>query len=142
MPSIECRRWGRVIGFAVVLTMAFAAWPGAYAQEAAQSDDEDVPEIAADMEADVPEPPADIDKGRQIAEQSCSGCHAVGVEGASPLPEAPPFRFLGRNYPVRYLQEALAEGIVTGHPDMPEFAWDPVTINNFISYLETIQVAE
>ncbi|MEW5423062.1 c-type cytochrome [Amorphus sp. 3PC139-8] len=94
------------------------------------------------MEDDVPEPAADVEKGQQVAEELCSGCHAVGTEGASSLPEAPPFRFLGRNYPVRYLQEALAEGIVTGHPDMPEFAWDPVTINNFIAYLETIQVPE
>lgn len=82
---------------------------------------------------------ADVEKGRAIAEESCSGCHAIGPTGESPLPEAPAFRTLGQRYPVESLQEALAEGIVTGHPDMPEVAWDPDTIALFLAYLASIQ---
>ena len=39
---------------------------------------------------------------------------------------APPFRDLPKRYPVENLAEALAEGIVTGHPARPRFilrAW-------------------
>jgi cytochrome c len=38
---------------------------------------------------------------------------------------APPFRTLHERYPVEDLVEPLAEGIVTGHPTMPEFRFDP-----------------
>jgi hypothetical protein len=32
---------------------------------------------------------------------------------------------LEARYPLEALEEALAEGIVTGHPDMPQFALEP-----------------
>ena len=38
---------------------------------------------------------------------------------------APPFRLLPQRYPVEHLAEALAEGIVTGHPAMPQFKFHP-----------------
>src|SRR5262249_7203840 len=50
-------------------------------------------------------------------------CHAVGRTGASPHPAAPPFRTLSRKYKIEGLAEALAEGLSTGHPDMPEFVF-------------------
>jgi hypothetical protein len=31
------------------------------------------------------------------------------------------FRTLGKRYPIEALEEALGEGIISGHPDMPEF---------------------
>jgi hypothetical protein len=33
----------------------------------------------------------------------------------------------------------LAEGIVTGHPTMPEFRLDPDQIENLIAYLKTLE---
>jgi hypothetical protein len=36
------------------------------------------------------------------------------------------------------LQEALAEGIVVGHPDMPEFELAPKQIAAFLSYLKSL----
>jgi mono/diheme cytochrome c family protein len=80
-----------------------------------------------------------LERGHEVAALYCAGCHAIGRTDASPLADAPPFRTLSRNYPVSDLQEALAEGIVTGHPDMPEVAWDPTTIEVFLAYLESIQ---
>ena len=55
--------------------------------------------------------------------------------GESPLRIAPPFRTLHERYPIDDLAEALAEGIVTGHPTMPEFRLDPAQINDVIAYL-------
>ena len=34
---------------------------------------------------------------------------------------------------------ALAEGVVTGHPTMPEFRFDPGQIADFIAFLKTLQ---
>ncbi len=76
--------------------------------------------------------------GLALVTANCSGCHAVGPAGSSPNPEAPPFRELKQRYPVAFLAEALAEGIATGHPGMPEFVLQPDEINAVIAYLETL----
>jgi mono/diheme cytochrome c family protein len=80
-----------------------------------------------------------IQRGRQFAEVNCSPCHAVGRFGDSPLAIAPPFRSLALRYPVEDLEEALAEGVVTGHPTMPEFQLDAAQIADFIAYLKTLE---
>lgn len=77
--------------------------------------------------------------GKLIAETRCSTCHAIGPTGNSPHQDAKPFRQLSENYPVRNLEEALAEGIVVGHPDMPMFVLSPYEIDALITYLESIQ---
>ena len=77
--------------------------------------------------------------GRLIAETRCSSCHAIGPTGNSPHQDAKPFRQLSENYPVRNLEEALAEGIVVGHPDMPMFVLSPYEIDALLTYLESIQ---
>ncbi|MYZ47493.1 c-type cytochrome [Propylenella binzhouense] len=80
-----------------------------------------------------------IEDGRRFAEKNCGRCHAIGREGDSPLPGAPAFRTLSERYPIESLAEALAEGIVTAHPDMPEFVLEPEEIDALLSYLESIQ---
>jgi cytochrome c len=64
-------------------------------------------------------------RGLVFVKTNCSGCHAIGAAGPSPLPIAPQFRTLHERYPVESLEESLAEGIVTGHPTMPQFKLDP-----------------
>lgn len=78
-------------------------------------------------------------RGETIALTNCARCHAVGRVGTSPLREAPPFRTLHERYPVGDLSEALAEGITTGHPTMPEFRLDPDEAENLIAYLRTLE---
>lgn len=78
--------------------------------------------------------------GRLLVELNCSPCHAIGVEGDSPHPDAPPFRTLGQRYPIDALEEAFVEGIETGHPDMPSFVATPDQIADIIGYIESIQV--
>ena len=78
-------------------------------------------------------------RGLVIVRTNCSRCHAVGKVGDSPLPIAPPFRTLHERYPVEDLQEPLAEGIVTGHPTMPEFRFDPGQVGDIIAYLKTLE---
>ncbi|CAO4141782.1 c-type cytochrome [Methylorubrum aminovorans] len=78
-------------------------------------------------------------RGETIARTNCARCHAIGRLGASPLAEAPPFRELHHRYPVTDLGEALAEGITTGHPSMPEFRLDPDQAQSLIAYLQTLE---
>jgi cytochrome c len=80
-------------------------------------------------------------KGLRILEAKCSRCHAVGKEGASPHAQAPPFRDVVIRYPPVYLAEALAEGIVAGHPDMPVFTFEPGEIDAIVGYLNSITPA-
>ena len=79
-------------------------------------------------------------KGEVIVRENCARCHAVGLTGESPNAEAPPFRVLSQSYPVESLAESLAEGIMSGHPDMPVFVFKPHDVDAIIAYLESIQV--
>ena len=78
-------------------------------------------------------------RGKAFALHNCARCHAIDRRSASRLPIAPPFRILHTRYPIETLGEALAEGIVTGHADMPEFQLDPDQIHDLLSYLKTLE---
>jgi cytochrome c len=80
-----------------------------------------------------------IARGEAYAQAHCARCHAVGLTGESPFKPAPPFRILHERYPVETLEEALAEGIVTGHPAMPEFRLKPNQIGEFIAFLKSLE---
>jgi cytochrome c len=78
-------------------------------------------------------------RGELLLMTNCARCHAVGRAGDSPHPAAPPFRTLSRKYKIEGLSEALAEGLSTGHPDMPEFVFAPEDVGAIIDYLQSIQ---
>ena len=77
--------------------------------------------------------------GRTLASAQCARCHAIETSGESPLAQAPPFRTFAAKWPLENLEESLAEGIVVGHKDMPEFALTPGQIADFIAYLRAVQ---
>ena len=83
--------------------------------------------------------PPGAQRGRIFAQANCAHCHAVGKTGESPLKLAPAFRTLHLKYPVENLEEAMAEGIRTGHPNMPAFQLDPGQISDLIAYLKTLE---
>jgi cytochrome c len=75
------------------------------------------------------------DKGEILITKNCARCHAIGATGESTHKEAPPFRQVVTRYPLENLAEALAEGIVSGHPDMPEFVFQPDEIDAILAFL-------
>lgn len=81
----------------------------------------------------------DLKHGEELLQDRCASCHAVGRSGDSPHKFAPAFRTLGQRYPIEALEEALGEGIVSGHPDMPEFKFDADDVGDIIAYLKSIQ---
>lgn len=82
---------------------------------------------------------AQVARGRALVEANCSRCHALTRTDVSKHPEAPALHTLWERYPIDALEEAFAEGIYVGHPDMPEFIADPDQIAAIIAYIESIQ---
>jgi cytochrome c len=62
-----------------------------------------------------------IEQGRILVQANCARCHNLEKTGDSPSPPAPPFRVISKMYKASDIEEALVEGIVVGHPAMPEF---------------------
>lgn len=56
----------------------------------------------------------------------CTDCHATETTGDGPFSTAPRFCDLHLHYDFEFLGEALAEDIVTAHPQMPQFEFDRI----------------
>jgi len=78
-------------------------------------------------------------RGFVLLRTNCARCHAVDKVSPSRLATAPPFRTLHLRYPVEQLEEPLAEGIITGHPAMPEFRFGPRRVGDIIAYLKSLE---
>ncbi|MBL8772642.1 MAG: cytochrome c [Phenylobacterium sp.] len=115
------------------MTRAHAAWllGGMLALAAAAGACQPAPQAA----------PRDVDlaRGETLVRRHCAGCHAVEQQDTSPLRGAPPLRDLHRRYEPEMLAEALAEGILTGHPAMPAFSFPPSDVQAIIRYLDSVQ---
>jgi mono/diheme cytochrome c family protein len=97
--------------------------------------------LAAGLAGVAPPPAAasDADRGRAIATEHCSGCHAIGRDAASVRPEAPPLRqVLVRVTPAR-LSAMLAQGLSQDHPAMPPLRLTPGEITALVGYVEGLQ---
>jgi mono/diheme cytochrome c family protein len=95
--------------------------------------------IAAGAAAADDVPISVLERGAEILLEDCGGCHATAREGESPLAKAPLFRDLSKRFAIEGLAEALAEGIMTGHPEMPERSYQPADIDAILAYLDSIQ---
>jgi mono/diheme cytochrome c family protein len=82
---------------------------------------------------------ASVEHGRALAATSCAACHSIDRSGASPNPKAPPFRTLGHSYPIEDIEESLAEGIVTGHRQMPQFQFSAGDVEDLVAFLKSLQ---
>ena len=80
-----------------------------------------------------------VRRGKAFAQANCSQCHSIDRVTRSPRIAAPPFRTLHKRYPVETLEDALGEGLSTGHPRMPEFRLDPGQVGDFISFLKSLE---
>jgi len=80
----------------------------------------------------------DIQAGHEIAQKFCARCHAIGMEGKGPHQSAPPFRSIVAKGNIENLEEALGEGIIVGHPDMPQFQFKPQEVGALVAYLKSL----
>lgn len=79
-----------------------------------------------------------VERGRALVVENCSGCHAIGREGDGPHPTAPPFRTLGERFPIDALEETFVDSIDTGHPGMPVFEASQQQIADILDYIASI----
>ena len=77
--------------------------------------------------------------GHELLSKNCARCQAIDMTSNSPLAKAPPFREVVKRYDPNYLEEALAEGIVTGHNEMPEFGFEAEQVAAIVAYLATLK---
>lgn len=78
-------------------------------------------------------------RGHDLVQRDCARCHAIEATGASSLDAAPPFRTLHEAYPPEALEEALAEGILSGHPAMPQFTYSAGEIADIVAWLKSLE---
>jgi mono/diheme cytochrome c family protein len=78
-------------------------------------------------------------RGEVLVTRYCARCHSIERSRASFHPDAPPFTTLGRRYPIEALEEALGEGISSGHRDMPQFRFTGPDVGAIIAFLKSIQ---
>ncbi len=80
-------------------------------------------------------------RGHALVMRDCSPCHSVAGPGPSPVADAPAFSTLSQRYPVEFLAEALAEGIMVNHEsiEMPQFRYEPDEVGAIIAHLEKVQ---
>jgi len=79
-----------------------------------------------------------INEGQGLVEAHCSGCHAVGRDGASPNPKAPQFRTLHHRHPIQALREPLTRAIAARHDEMPQFALPDAQIDRIVAYINSL----
>lgn len=111
-----------------------ALLPGLLSACAAGPESDPAP-VRTDLSASSPGSPA---LGEALARTHCSGCHSVERSGESPMKAAPPLRSIGALYPVADLQEAFAEGVVTAHPAMPAFEFEPDEIADLLAWMDSL----
>lgn len=116
MRALSLRRTSSLVAGVMVVAASVWAGPGQAADDAAM-----------------------LRQGQTLLRRDCGGCHAVERRGESPRAGAPAFRDLSRRYDVDSLGEALAEGLMTGHPEMPEFRFRPDEVDAILGYLRSIQ---
>jgi cytochrome c len=80
-----------------------------------------------------------IVRGRELAKEFCSGCHAIDRTGKSPNEQAPPFRQIGQSVDLDEFIRRLQSGLLSGHPEMPEFKFNAADARAMRDYLRSVQ---
>lgn len=78
-------------------------------------------------------------QGRALVQEFCAPCHAVGPDGKSTHPDAPPFSALGKKFDLDEFPHLLERGISSAHPDMPQFKFTQEHARAVRDYVRTIQ---
>ena len=80
---------------------------------------------------------ANTEKGRVVAERYCLKCHTPTTQSSDQV--IPSLASFVEKWPLSHLEEALAEGILTGHDNtMPVFTFSPEEIDDLLVYIESL----
>lgn len=79
------------------------------------------------------------ERGGDLAQRSCAGCHAVSLQGQSPRMNAPAFRDLRIRYNQASFQHRMAEIAEGGHYDMPALRLEASEVRDVAAYIESLE---
>jgi tetratricopeptide (TPR) repeat protein len=79
-----------------------------------------------------------LKSGKEIAQTLCSRCHALELKGDSPNPRAPPFRDIGKRYPLIALREPVNRSIAAPHDQMPHFTLQDADIDQLVAFINSL----
>lgn len=79
-----------------------------------------------------------VQQGQEVAEKNCAWCHAIGATGASPNPQAPPFRAIHDRHPILALRAPIARAIATPHDRMPKLPLSDGDVDRIIAYINSL----
>ena len=87
----------------------------------------------------APQPSARADqaRGRILAEQQCSHCHAVKRDEVSSDPEAPSFAEVAAEPSIT--EYMLRVFLKTSHPTMPNLIIKPEDVDDLVSYIMSLK---
>ncbi|MCF6198547.1 MAG: cytochrome c [Hyphomicrobiaceae bacterium] len=122
-----------IVKFALIAALATSPWLMPHPKGALASEPEQ------EKTKPVFSPAQRLEQGQKLASKKCASCHSIKRTGDSPNKAAPPFRTFADKWPLESLEESLAEGIVTGHAEMPEFVLTPPEIDAFLTFLGSLQ---
>lgn len=88
-----------------------------------------------------PPPVRLVSMGERLAKENCGGCHAMGANDSSALPDAPPFRDLRGRYSRDAMAQVIAERMEVIHPRMPLLLLDVDEVPEFLKYWDSVQPA-
>ncbi len=81
-----------------------------------------------------------VERGRDLAELRCGGCHGLGLYGESPRSPSTPFRDMRRGMTALSFQqrmETIAEG---RHYDMPKLGLTAGEADDIAAYIESLEL--
>jgi len=82
-------------------------------------------------------PNPQVEEGRRVALNACSGCHAID-RGKSPAEKAPPFRTLYTRMRVADLPGRFQDGMMLSHNQMPIVRLGADQVIALTEYLESL----
>jgi len=78
-----------------------------------------------------------IRQGKQVVENNCRACHAVGATDVSRNKNAPEFRNLSRRHPLLILRPPIERAMAAPHDDMPAFELSHDETEAVIAYISS-----
>lgn len=81
-----------------------------------------------------------LSRGQAIAEAQCGACHAVGLSDPSPtrINVNTAFRDLHKRYPIPMLVNAIRDGVIEGHDEMPAFRFSQSAMTDLLMYIDSL----
>ncbi len=91
------------------------------------------------VDPNIDETERNIHAGSVLAEQNCSGCHAVGTTGTSPNKDAIEFRNYSEKNPLLTQRQPIVQAVYATHERMPNFkAVSTQQLNSIIAYISSL----